>query len=165
MPDEPFVSMQCGGENSGKISWSYIEIRGWFYRPQGQISNLHINQQYRKNMMYIKVIYRTLALLAFFPLLFSACSDGSDRPLIGKWEHKEQDTGILVVLEFTPKKIIFSAAGFSPAETSYTYIDEDTIKVRNPESGADEEASYTIIGDKLAISFSGEDKVEYNRVK
>jgi hypothetical protein len=116
--------------------------------------------------MLIKKTFRVLALLTIFPLLFSACGrGGSSNKLIGKWEHTEPTSGITVILEFTSNKLSFSAAGVDPAETSYTYVDEDTIKVRNPDSGADVETSYSIDGDKLTITFSGEDKVEFNRAK
>jgi hypothetical protein len=117
--------------------------------------------------MFIKVTFRVSALLTLFSLLFSACGRGgsSNNHLIGKWEHKEPASGITVILEFTNNKLSFSAEGVNPAETSYLYVDEDTIKVRNPDTGADVETSYSIDGDKLTIAFSGEAKVEFIRVK
>jgi len=117
--------------------------------------------------MFRKVTFHVLALLTFFSLLFSACGRGSssNNQLIGKWEHKEPASGITVILEFTNNKLSFSAEGFVPAETSYSYVDQDTIKVRNPDSGVDVETSYSIDGDKLSIAFNGENKVEFNRVK
>lgn len=110
--------------------------------------------------------YRFLALIILLLLLLAACSRGNDdNPLIGKWEHMEPVSGISVTLEFTRDRLSFSAPGFVSARTTYSYVDEDTIKVRNLETGADEEASYTIRGDRLTITFYGEGMVEYNRVK
>jgi hypothetical protein len=113
-----------------------------------------------------KVTYRVLSTLAIFTLLLSACGGGdSSNKLIGKWEHKEPSTGIIVMLEFTKNKLSFSAEGVDPAQTSYTYVDEDTIKVRNPDTGVDVETSYTIDNDRLRIDFGTEGMVEFTRVK
>jgi len=111
-----------------------------------------------------KVSYRTLACVVIISILLTGCG-GSNNKLIGKWEHKEPASGITVILEFTSSKLSFSAEGVEPAETSYTYVDEETIMVRNPDSGAYAETSYSIDGDKLTIAFSGEDQVEFYRVK
>ena len=116
--------------------------------------------------MLQKVSYRMLAYFAIISILLTGCG-GSNKgnKLVGKWEHREPSSGITVMLEFTKNKLSFSAAGVDPAETSYIYVDEDTIKVRNPDTGADVETSYSIDGDRLMIAFSGEDKVEFSRVK
>jgi hypothetical protein len=116
--------------------------------------------------MVQKVSYRAWVYMVIISILLFGCDAGnSNNKLVGKWEHKEPESGITVILEFTSSQLSFSAAGVDPAKASYTYIDEDTIKVRNPDTGVDVETSYSINGDKLAIAFSGEDKVEFTRVK
>jgi hypothetical protein len=117
--------------------------------------------------MNLKAHRSLLAALIVFTLLFSACEadGGKSNPLIGKWEHHESASGVTVILEFTSDHLSFSAEGVNPAKTSYTYVDEDTIMVRNPDTNADVETSYSIQGDKLTIAFSGEGKVEFTRVK
>jgi len=117
--------------------------------------------------MNLKVPGGLLAAVILVSLLFSACAgDGSkDNPLIGKWQHYEPTSGVTVVLEFTSDKLSFSAKGATTAKTAYRYVDKDTIMVRNPDTNTDVETSYSIQGDKLTIAFSGEDKVEFTRVK
>ena len=117
--------------------------------------------------MLQKVTYRVLAALAYLSILLTGCDDSSsrDNKLIGKWEHTEPASGITVQLEISKNELSYSSAGVKPAKTSYTYIDEDTIKVRNPDTGADIITSYSISGDKLTIAFGGLDKVEFTRVK
>jgi len=107
-------------------------------------------------------IWITLVILFLMPI---ACSGSSNNQLIGKWEHEEPTSGVSVILEFKKDMLNFSAAGATQAGTSYTYVDEDTITVRNPDTGLYVETSYAIRGDKLTIAFIGEDKVEYTRVK
>jgi uncharacterized alpha/beta hydrolase family protein len=108
-----------------------------------------------------------LALISVFSLLLTGCngSDSSNNRLIGKWEHKEPVSGITVTVEFTKDKLSFSAEGVASAATTYKYVDEDTIMVRSPDTGADVETSYAINGDTLTITFSGETQVEFTRVK
>jgi hypothetical protein len=116
--------------------------------------------------MVQKVSYRALAYLIIISIFLSGCGGGNrNNKLVGKWEHKESDSGITVILEFTSNQLSFSAEGVNPAKASYTYIDGNTIKVRNPDTGVDVETSYSIDGDKLSIAFSGEGKVEFTRVK
>jgi hypothetical protein len=117
--------------------------------------------------MFYRVTYRILACICTAALFFTACGprNNSNNKLIGKWEHTEPTKGITVTLEFTRDKIDFSAEGVAPANTSYTYIDENTIKYRNLETGLDVETSYTIDGDKLTIAFYGDTTIEYTRVK
>ena len=112
-----------------------------------------------------KVTHGIWISLVIFFLLPSACGSSGNNKLIGKWEHKEPTSGVTVILEFAKDKLSFSAEGVTPAGTSYTYVDEDTIKVRNPDTGLEVETSYAVRGDKLTIAFIGEDKVEYTRVK
>ena len=119
--------------------------------------------------MLSKVPYH-ISIYFFFLITFiflTGCgrNGSTDNKLVGKWEHKEPTSGIVVMLEFTQNKIRFSAEGVDPAETSYTYVDEETIKVKNPDSGTEVVTSYTISGEKLTIAFSGEDKVVFTRVK
>ena len=113
-----------------------------------------------------KVSPLALAFFIIIIIMLSGCGGGnSNNKLIGKWEHKEPESGITVILEFTSSQLSFSSAGVDPAKASYTYVDDDTIKVRNPDTGVDVETSYSIDGDKLTIAFSGEAKVEFTRVK
>jgi hypothetical protein len=120
-----------------------------------------------ENALLQKLSYRTFAFFVIISITLTACGRGNNNnnKLIGKWEHIEPTSGITVMLEFTRNKLSFSAAGVAPAETSYTFVDEATIKVRNPDTGVDVETSYSIDGDKLTIAFSGEDNVEFTRVK
>jgi hypothetical protein len=113
------------------------------------------------------VIYRVWTAVFIVSILLSACrhEENNNNPLIGKWEHKESTSGIIVLLEFSTNKISFSAEGVDPVSTSYTYVDKNTIKVKNPDTGAETKINYSINGNKLTIAFSGEDKIEYNRVK
>jgi hypothetical protein len=116
--------------------------------------------------MVQKVSYRALAYFVTIIIMLSGCGGGnSNNKLIGKWEHKEPESGITVILEFSGSQLSFSAIGVDPAKASYTYIDQNTIKIRNPDTGGDVETSYSIDGDKLTIAFSGEAKVEFTRVK
>jgi len=117
--------------------------------------------------MLQKVTYRVLAALAYLSILLTGCDGGSSRgnKLIGKWEHTEPASGITVLLEITKNELSYSSVGVKPAKTSYTYVDDETIKVRNPDTGADILTSYSIDGDKLTIAFGGQDKVEFTRVK
>jgi hypothetical protein len=115
--------------------------------------------------MQHKVTPRTWVMLAFFFLLLSACDGNGNNQLVGKWKHQEPAREVTVILEFTKNKLSFSAAGATTASTSYRYIDENTIRVRNPDTGLDVDTSYVIQGDKLTISFIGDVKVEYTRVK
>jgi len=113
-----------------------------------------------------KKSHRMLAFVVFIFVFITGCGSSSpSNKLIGKWEHREPDSGIVVVLEFTKDKLSFSSVGVTSAKTSYLYIDEDTIKVRNPDTGAEVDTFYSIDGDRLMIDFSGEEKIEYTRVK
>lgn len=111
-----------------------------------------------------KVTYRLLTLLAVFAILLTGCGGGSNNKLLGKWEYKEPTTGMTISMEFTKDTINISAAGVTAQETSYTYVDSDTIKVKDPDSGTEEEVTYAINGDVLTFDFGGE-KVDFTKVK
>jgi hypothetical protein len=115
--------------------------------------------------MVLKVSKYVLAYFVMMIIMLAGCDGSSNNKLVGKWEHKEPESGITVIVEFTSKQLSFSAEGVDPAKASYTYVDEDTIKVRNPATGVDVDTRYSIDGDKLSIAFNGEDTVEFTRVK
>ena len=112
--------------------------------------------------------YRFLAFFTILTIWLSACGgrDNSNNKLIGKWEYKEPFSGSIVTLEFTKDKMRYSAVGLEAGPVaSYTYVDEDTILVRNAGSKVDLETPYSIQGDTLKITFSGEGNVVFTRVK
>ena len=111
-----------------------------------------------------KVSYRLLAVLAVFAILLAGCGGGSANKLIGKWEYKEPTLGMTITLEFTKDKLSISVPGEDAQVTSYTYVDKDTVKVKNPDTGTEEEASYSINGDVLTFDFSGT-KIDFTKVK
>ncbi len=119
-----------------------------------------------------KVSDRLFMVFSILAILLSACSssrgNSSDpnNPLIGKWAHIEPTVGVTVTLEFTQNKLLFTAEGLeSGPAASYTYVNETLIMVKNPDTGKDVATPYTITGDTLTITFSGEGKAIFTRVK
>jgi len=110
-----------------------------------------------------KVSYRLLAVLAVFAILLAGCSGGGNK-LIGKWEYKEPTSGMTVNLEVTKDKLTFSSLGQSLMEVGYTYVDKDTIKVKDPDTGEEQETGYTLNGDTLTIDFGGT-QINFTKVK
>lgn len=110
-----------------------------------------------------KVTNRLITTLAIFAILLTACG-GSSNKLIGEWEYVEPTSGMTITVEFTKDTISFSALGMDPIEATYTLIDDNTIKVLDPDSGDEEETTYKVDGDKLTIDFGGE-TVEFTKTK
>jgi hypothetical protein len=121
---------------------------------------------FAKEAMATRVSTRLLCFIPILAILLSACSSSSNNKLIGKWKHTEPVTEVTVTLEFTKDKLRFTAVGLeSGPATSYKYVDESMIMVRNPDTGADVKTPYTIDGDTLTITFSGEEIAVFTRVK
>jgi hypothetical protein len=119
-----------------------------------------------ENGMSHKRTYRFMAVIAVLAILLASCgggSSGADK-LIGNWEYKEPTSGMSIILTITKDKLSFSVAGLGDEAVDYTYVDEDTLKVKSADGAEEEEVSYTLKGDVLTLDMEGE-MVEFTKVK
>ena len=119
--------------------------------------------------MNTKLSTRVLSVFAVLMILLTACGGGGanlKEEIIGQWETRDEEFDMVMVFDFQPEGDLSVSAEGINLEGTYTWEDDDTIKITMLFGEDSEEivGDVKIDGDSLMITADG-DTETFTRVK
>jgi hypothetical protein len=89
--------------------------------------------------MSTKASVRLLSVLAVLVLILAACGPSLQEQIIGQWELYDQSLGVSLVFSFKEDGALTIWIEDMPLEGTYTWIDEENIKITMTQEGMSED--------------------------